>query len=88
MRQESRSDHTRVSDDVEAATAEVCASLAKCSPQGLRESKMLANQTVIAEFDRSAERLIDQSARLFFSAEAREGMAAFPQRRAPRWEVR
>jgi enoyl-CoA hydratase len=76
---------TRVSDDVKAAAAEVCVSLAKCSTQGLRESKMLANHAVIAEFDRSAKRLIDHSTQLFHSEEAKEGMAAFLQRRAPRW---
>lgn len=36
-------------------------------------------------FDRDAERLTEESARLFVSDEAREGMLAFLQKRPPRW---
>ena len=36
-------------------------------------------------FDRHAEELTEQSARLFVSDEAREGMLAFLQKRPPRW---
>jgi len=40
---------------------------------------------VLAGFDRDAERLAAESARLFVSDEAREGMLAFLEKRPPRW---
>ena len=73
------------SDDVDAAVAEFIASFAACSPQGLRESKSLLNHHVLAGFAADRDRLADQSSRLFASEEAREGMAAFLERRPPRW---
>lgn len=60
-------------------------SLGKGSPQGLAASKSLTTATILAGFDRNAERLTQESARLFVSAEAREGMLAFLQKRPPSW---
>jgi enoyl-CoA hydratase len=40
---------------------------------------------VLDGFDRDAERLTEESARLFVSDEAREGMLAFLQKRPPSW---
>ncbi len=74
-----------VVDDPAAAVQELCVSLSACSPQGLRESKSLVNRTMTAEIERSSDRVIEQSARLFHSEEAREGMSAFLQKRPPRW---
>ncbi len=76
---------TEAADDVEAAVDAVTAELAKGSPQGLAASKAFTTAAVLAGFDRDAERLAAESARLFDSAEAREGMAAFLQKRPPRW---
>ena len=59
--------------------------MAKASPQGLAASKALTTAAVLAGFDRDAERLAEESARLFVSAEAREGMLAFLEKRPPRW---
>ena len=59
--------------------------LGKASPQGLAASKALTTAAVLAGFDRDAERLSAESARLFVSDEAREGMLAFLQKRPPRW---
>ncbi|WP_347353961.1 enoyl-CoA hydratase family protein [Intrasporangium sp.] len=73
------------SDEVDAAVAEFVASFAACSPQGLRESKALLNHHLLETFAADRERLAEQSSRLFASEEAREGMAAFLQRRPPRW---
>ncbi len=73
------------SDDVDAAVAEFIAAFAACSPQGLRESKSLVNHHVLAGFAADRDRLAHQSSRLFASEEAREGMAAFLERRPPRW---
>ncbi|WP_149564013.1 enoyl-CoA hydratase family protein [Streptomyces cacaoi] len=73
---------------VDAALAPVLDGLRRGSPQGLRESKRLAAREVLAAFDRDTGTLADLSARLFASAEAREGMTAFLERRDPEWAVR
>jgi len=56
-----------------------------CSPQGLAESKRITTLPILAEFDRYADTLAAQSARLFGSEEAIEGMTAFLQKRPPAW---
>jgi len=76
---------TTTADDVGFAVDAVTADLAKASPQGLAASKALTTAAVLAGFDRDAGRLAEESARLFVSEEAREGMLAFLQRRPPRW---
>ncbi|MGW4894901.1 enoyl-CoA hydratase family protein [Kitasatospora sp. NPDC004240] len=55
------------------------------SPQGLANSKRLANAEVVRSFERDADELVALSAKLFGSEEAQEGMRAFLERRAPRW---
>jgi enoyl-CoA hydratase len=45
----------------------------------------LTTAAVLAGFDRDADRLTEESARLFVSDEAREGMLAFLEKRPPRW---
>ncbi|GGY24897.1 enoyl-CoA hydratase family protein [Streptomyces omiyaensis] len=57
------------------------------SPQGLRESKRLVTARVLETFERDAEELVQRSATLFASAEAREGMTAFLERRDPEWRL-
>ncbi|MFC4513860.1 enoyl-CoA hydratase family protein [Streptomyces ehimensis] len=59
--------------------------LRRASPQGLAESKRLVTAEVLRAFDRDAAELAERSARLFASAEAREGMAAFLEKRDPAW---
>jgi enoyl-CoA hydratase len=77
---------TMAADDVDAAVAALVAEIGHGSPQGLAASKALTTAAVLAGFDRDAHRLGSESARLFVSAEAREGMLAFLQKRPPRWE--
>jgi enoyl-CoA hydratase len=72
-------------DDVEAAVAGLTAEIERGSPQGLAASKALTTAPILEAFDRHAEELTEQSARLFGSEEAREGMLAFLQKRPPRW---
>ncbi|MFJ9697556.1 enoyl-CoA hydratase family protein [Kitasatospora sp. NPDC101183] len=55
------------------------------SPQGLAESKRLANAEVVRSFARDADELVQLSARLFGSEEAQEGMRAFLEKRPARW---
>jgi enoyl-CoA hydratase len=68
------------------ALAELLAQFAEVSPQGLRETKSLLTARVLSDIERDGERLVELSARLFASAEAREGMRAFQERRRPSWQ--
>lgn len=76
---------TLVAEDPAARVAGLIADLRECSPQGLAESKHLLTMRILDDFDRYAEGLAAQSARLFGSPEAAEGVAAFLQRRPPSW---
>jgi enoyl-CoA hydratase len=76
---------TEAAEDPGATVAAFCASFLAASPQGLRESKRLVNERLVERFDADRERLITQSARLFASEEAAEGMLAFLQKRPPYW---
>ncbi len=76
---------TMAVDDVAAAVAKLVADVSRGSPQGLAASKALTTAGVLEGFDRDAERLTEDSARLFVSDEAREGMLAFLQKRPPSW---
>lgn len=78
---------TMAADDVDAAVASLVAELRNGSPQGLAASKALTTAGLLAGFDRDAERLSVESARLFVSDEAREGMLAFLQKRPPQWSA-
>ncbi|MGO9509314.1 MAG: enoyl-CoA hydratase family protein [Mycobacterium sp.] len=76
---------TMAVEDVDAAVASLVADIGKGSPQGLAASKALTTAAVLEGFDRDAERLAEESARLFVSDEAHEGMLAFLEKRAPNW---
>lgn len=76
---------TMAADDVDAAAEKLVADVGRGSPQGLAASKALTTAAVLEGFDRDAERLAEESARLFVSDEAREGMLAFLEKRPPRW---
>ncbi|HYK66846.1 MAG TPA: enoyl-CoA hydratase family protein [Streptosporangiaceae bacterium] len=72
-------------DDIDEGTMAVLNALRAASPQGLRETKPLLTPELLAGFDARAQDLAEQSARLFDSAEAAEGMAAFLAKRPPSW---
>jgi enoyl-CoA hydratase len=76
---------TVAADDVKATVASLTAAIAKASPQGLAASKALTTAAILEAFDRKADALTEQSARLFVSEEAREGMMAFLQKRPANW---
>ncbi|MFD9218544.1 enoyl-CoA hydratase family protein [Streptomyces sp. NPDC060064] len=76
---------TLTADDVDVALGPVLDGLRRASPQGLAASKQLLAARVLETFDRDAEDLVQRSASLFASAEAREGMTAFLERRDPAW---
>ncbi|MDO3638019.1 enoyl-CoA hydratase family protein [Mycolicibacterium arseniciresistens] len=73
-------------EDVEAEVSALAAEIGRGSPQGLAASKRLTTAAILAAFDRDAETLTAQSAELFVSEEAHEGMMAFLEKRPPRWE--
>lgn len=65
--------------------APVLDGLRRGSPQGLAGSKRLVTAEVRRALDRDTDALAEESARLFASPEAREGMTAFLERRDPAW---
>ena len=76
---------TVTADDPAAEVARLCAELRKGAPQALAEAKRLVNAPLLAEIATSAEDLSRRSASFFGSAEVREGMTAFLERRPPTW---
>jgi enoyl-CoA hydratase len=76
---------TIATDDVTATVASLTTAIGKASPQGLAASKALTTAAILEVFDRRADELTEESARLFVSEEAREGMMAFLQKRPANW---
>jgi enoyl-CoA hydratase len=76
---------TAAVDDLDAELATITDALRSCSPQGLAETKPLTTRGALAAFADRADEVQEQSARLFGSEEAREGMLAFLQKRPARW---
>jgi enoyl-CoA hydratase len=72
-------------DGLDAATGSLVSELLRASPQGLRETKRLLNASLLKRIDDDGDQLVELSARLFASGEAREGMSAFRERRLPAW---
>ncbi|MFE9450668.1 enoyl-CoA hydratase family protein [Streptomyces sp. NPDC006739] len=78
---------TVTADDVDEALAPILDGLRRSAPQALAETKQLLTARVLETFDRDAADLTALSARLFSSAQAREGMTAFLERRDAAWVV-
>jgi enoyl-CoA hydratase len=76
---------TEAVDDIDAGTRAALDALRACSPQGLRETKLLLTAGILDGFQARAESLAEQSVRLFGTAEAAEGMSAFLAKRPPSW---
>jgi enoyl-CoA hydratase len=76
---------TLAADDVVGATADLCSALMLGSPLGLAEAKYLLNRVVLEDFDRTVDELIDRVIVCSESDDAAEGMAAFFEKRRPRW---
>ena len=68
-------------DELDARVAEVCASLAKGNPQGLRETKQLVGRLLVQRIDEQGADLAALSARLFGSDEAKQAMLEFLNRK-------
>ncbi|MGW3631585.1 enoyl-CoA hydratase family protein [Streptomyces sp. NPDC005122] len=78
---------TATGDDADVVLAPILDGLRRSSPQGLAETKRLLTAKVLEAFDQDAAALTALSAELFSSAQAREGMTAFLERRDPAWVV-
>lgn len=76
---------TEAVEDIDAGTLAVLDALRACSPQGLQETKPLLTAGILDGFGARAEALAEQSARLFGSEEARQGMSAFLEKRPAPW---
>ncbi|MFG2948748.1 enoyl-CoA hydratase family protein [Streptomyces adustus] len=76
---------TVAGDDVDDVLEPVLDGLRKAAPGALAETKALLTARVLEAFDQDAAGLTALSARLFSSAQAREGMTAFLERRDPAW---
>jgi enoyl-CoA hydratase len=78
---------TEAVDDVDAALDVLLDALRLGSPQGLAATKPLTTGRVRAALEADAEAVQRLSAQLFASAEAREGITAWAQKRPPSWFV-
>ncbi|WP_405735420.1 enoyl-CoA hydratase family protein [Streptomyces sp. NBC_00028] len=78
---------TATGDDVDAVLEPILEGLRRAAPEALAETKRLLTVRVLEAFDRDAADLTALSARLFASAQAREGMTAFLERRDPTWAL-
>jgi enoyl-CoA hydratase/methylglutaconyl-CoA hydratase len=67
-------------DELNTEVDEICASLAKGNPQGLRETKQLLGRPLVERIDTLGPDLAALSARLFGSEEAKAAMLAFLHR--------
>jgi enoyl-CoA hydratase len=78
---------TQVADDLDEALAILLDALRRASPQGLAATKPLTTARVRAALEADGDAVQQLSARLFDSEQAREGIAAWAQKRTPSWFV-
>ncbi|MGC5249296.1 enoyl-CoA hydratase family protein [Gordonia sp. DT219] len=75
------------SEELDDTLAVALGGIRRAAPQGLSASKELTTAPIRAAFDRDAKRRATESAALFGSDEAREGMTAFLSKRRPSWDL-
>jgi len=76
---------THVADDVSGTVAELCDGVCAGAPRAVAETKRLLRRVPELDRDEAFERMRILSEELFRGADAREGMAAFREKRAPVW---
>ncbi|GAB10505.1 putative enoyl-CoA hydratase [Gordonia araii NBRC 100433] len=74
-------------EELSAVLDDVLTGVRKASPQGLAASKRLTTAAILADFDENATARAAESAALFASDEAREGMTAFLSKGKPSWDT-
>ena len=72
-------------EDLDAAVARLTGSLLAGAPGAQAETKRLLNRPLVERLESEGTEIAQLSARLFGSAEAAEGMAAFLERRPASW---
>jgi methylglutaconyl-CoA hydratase len=72
-------------DRLDEVVGRYVASLLKGAPEALAGCKRLVRDVPALPMDAAFAEMASRSARFFASEEAREGMAAFAQKRPPRW---
>jgi enoyl-CoA hydratase/carnithine racemase len=77
-----------VADDAEAEAARLAERIASLAPLAVTGSKRLLDEGAKDLLERALDRELDLCARLFDSDDAREGLAAFLEKRPPRFEGR
>jgi len=78
-------DHAVPDEDVDATVVAVCKDLVRGGPTALAETKRLVRAVTSARADEVGPLTADWIARLRAAEEGQEGMAAFLEKRAPRW---
>jgi methylglutaconyl-CoA hydratase len=73
---------------LDSAVTRYVETLLKGGPNALGACKRLVREVPGRPFEEAMAWAADFSARLFGAEEAREGMAAFAEKRPPRWQVR
>jgi methylglutaconyl-CoA hydratase len=58
------------------------------SPASVRATKELLSKNVNTELDQQIEAAVEQNARMRLTADFREGVAAFLEKRKPKWSRR
>ena len=76
---------THVSDDVAATVAELCDGIRAGAPRAVRETKQLLHRVPTLDRDTAFDEMRALSDDLFAGPDAREGMAAFKEKRTPTW---
>jgi len=76
---------THVTDDVAATTASLCAGITAGAPRAVAETKRLLHAVPGLDRATAFERMRALSDELFSGPDAAEGMAAFREKRPPRW---
>jgi enoyl-CoA hydratase/carnithine racemase len=77
---------THVTDDVDGTVATLCAGIKLGAPAAVARTKRILREVPGLDRDEAFERMRRLSDELFAGAEAKEGMAAFFEKRPPRWD--
>jgi enoyl-CoA hydratase/carnithine racemase len=76
---------THVADDVDATVATLCDGIKLGAPAAVASTKRILREVPGLDRDEAFERMRRLSDELFAGAEAAEGMAAYLEKRPPRW---